>query len=165
MSVGIGVDPGQKGGIAYVSPSWVQAFPMPLLPKEEQKAAGTPINWFEVYRLFSQWDVWENYLCVEKVWGMPGQGASSTFKFGGNFVGILATAQIMGAKRELVVPRKWKSAVLGDEYEHDKEGAFAFCADHYPQVSLLPSSRHRKPHDGMADALCLAHYAAFQQKK
>jgi len=165
MSVGIGVDPGQRGGLAFVSPRHSLAYPMPLLPKAEQKAAGTPINWFEVYRLLSQWDVWENPMCVEKVWGMPGQGASSTFKFGGNFVGILAAAQIMGANMELVVPRRWKSAVLGEDFTHDKEGAIAFCTAHYPSVTLLASSRHRTPHDGMADALCLAHYAAFKQKK
>lgn len=155
----IGIDPGQNGGLACLSPQRVEVVPMPKLSKLEAEYAGTPIDWAEVYRLLSLWKVWTaDAVTIEKVHAMPKQGVSSTFKFGANYGGLLACFGAMHAEYELVVPRVWKRVVLGEEYSHDKEGTALFVKDRHPQVNLLATPRSKKPHDGMADAIAIAHY-------
>ena len=52
-------------------------------------------------------------------------------------------------------PVKGQRVLLG--LTHDKAGAVQFCTARWPQTDLvLP--RCRVPHDGIADALCLAEY-------
>ena len=51
----------------------------------------------------------------------------------------------------------WKKTVLAGTAK-DKDAAIEYCRRAFPQVSLLPGPRCRKPHDGMADALCLLEY-------
>lgn len=95
---------------------------------------------------------------VEKVHSMPKQGVSSSFKFGQNYGTILG---VLGAGRistTLVTPQRWKKVVLTDVGDKDKAAAIAFCRRMYPTCQLLASDRCRKPHDGMADALCIATY-------
>ena len=80
------------------------------------------------------------------------------FRFGGNYAGLLAVCQILDLEYTLVVPRTWKKVVLGSDFGHDEQGAVDFCSARWPKVSLLATKRSRTPHDGMADALCLAAY-------
>lgn len=40
-----------------------------------------------------------------------------------------------------------------------KDKSIAFCRLVYPDVDLVKGKRAKKPHDGMADAICMAHYA------
>lgn len=94
--------------------------------------------------------------CVEKVGAMPGQGVTSMFSFGksaGFIEGVLCALEI---PHQLVPPRTWKKFFsLGS----DKAQSIAACHRLFPEVSLLPTSRCRKPSDGMAEALLMAHYA------
>ena len=95
---------------------------------------------------------------VEKVGAMPGQGVTSMFNFGmgyGMWVGMLAA---LGFPYELVAPQKWKAAVLGGT-KKDKRAAIEYVQRRFPDVSLLATPRSKVPHDGMADAACLALYA------
>ena len=159
----IGIDPGQNGGIAVLDKHGYHcAWPMPVFHKDIRKERGGAIDWASVeYHIKGEHD--ESYhVILEKVWGMPGQGATSTFNFGGAYHGMLAVIQTLGHDYSLVVPRTWKKAVLADTYSHDKAGAAAFCDYTYPLVGLV-APRCRTIHDGMADALCLAHYGAQEQ--
>lgn len=139
----MGIDPGLKGGVAWVGDK-VGAIPMPV---KDKRVDGEALA--EVIRAVAPASV-----TVEKVGAMPGQGVVSMFNFGhgaGTIAGVLSA---LGAPFSLATPQAWKKAVLpaGD---HGKDAAIALCAKHFPGVRLvLP--RCRKPHDGMADALCLA---------
>lgn len=91
---------------------------------------------------------------VEKVGSMPGQGVASTFKFGKGYGSILGILAALDVPTELVTPQRWKGKVLAGTPK-DKNAAIAYCRRVFPTVDLvLPNCR--KPHDGMADALCLA---------
>jgi len=163
MMRAIGIDPGQNGGLAYLSPQKVEAVPMPKLSKLGAAYAGTPIDWAEVHRLLESWEAWTcDAVTIEKSHAMPSQGSSSTFKFGANFGGLLAVSSTLCIDYELVVPRTWKKVVLGEDFEHDKEGTISFVKHHHPSLNLLATSRSRKPHDGMADAVAIAHYGIKQ---
>ena len=53
----------------------------------------------------------------------------------------------------------WKKVVLAHlPWKGNKKASIDFCQQTYPNVSLLKTSRCRVPHDGLSDALCLAHY-------
>lgn len=140
------IDPGQKGALAFQS-GVVTAIPMPLGGKE--------IDYPTVASLIQQWE--PDLAVIEKVGSMPGQGVASTFTFGmgyGALFGILAALKI---PTERVAPQTWKSSVLKGTLK-DKRAAIDYCRRVYPSVSLvLP--RCRKPHDGIADALCILSYA------
>ena len=148
----VGIDPGQKGGIAFIEPRADHAttFAMPMAGKEIDVSAIT--------ELFAEWTVGKVIVVIEKVHAMPKQGVVSTFKFGfgtGVLHGIVRT---LGFPLHLVTPQKWKKVVL-EGTSKDKAAAIDFCKRIYPDINLLATKRSRVPHDGMADALCIARYA------
>ena len=142
----IGVDPGQSGGVAFVTDSVAESIPMPLAGREVDGRALA--DWFR----FRQ----PTLVVVEKVGAMPKQGVSSTFKFGRNFGVILGVIEACGYSYRLVTPQAWKRAVLAGT-SRDKLAAIGYVHQMYPGIDLTPG-RKRTPHDGMADAVCLAEY-------
>jgi crossover junction endodeoxyribonuclease RuvC len=95
-------------------------------------------------------------VCLEKVGAMPKQGVASTFRFGTGWGMVRGVCAALGMPVMLVMPTQWKKQVLLG-LPHDKDGAVQFCASRWPQTDLvLPGCR--VPHDGLADALCLAEY-------
>lgn len=144
----VGIDPGQTGGLAYIDErgcrSWAVA--MPVLGKDIDGAL--------LADLLRDWA--PETVIVEKVHSMPKQGVASTFKFGTGFGRILGVLEALGAPYRLVTPQEWKKTVLTGTAK-DKDAAIAFASRAFPHISLTPGQK-RKPHDGMADALCLAEY-------
>ncbi len=95
---------------------------------------------------------------LEKVGAMPGQGVCSMFTFGkmvGEIRGMLKTLQIPFIEP---TPVAWKKAVLvGTDWKGKKSASCEHVARRYPEIDLTPGKK-RKPHDGMADAICLAEF-------
>ena len=94
----IGIDPGIKGGIAFIY-------------NDTYYAKQTPATISEMANeLITLQDLGPNlpmYCCIEAVHSFPGQGVASTFKFGmnyGEWLGILATLKIPYIQ---VTPHKW----------------------------------------------------------
>ena len=167
----IGIDPGQNGGISCVDTKGNGfAWPMPVFPKDERKAMGGSIDWRRVDEIFHHIKtaagtrMEQTHCMLEKVWAIKGQGVTSSFSFGGAYHGMLVFLQTLKIEYDLVVPRTWKNAMLGETYTHDKAGAILYCGDHYPGTNLIPT-RCRVEHDGMADSLVIADYAAQEHKK
>ncbi len=143
----VAVDPGLSGGLAILHGGEVTARPLPIAGKDLDLV------------LISQWlkDSSPGLVIVEKVHSMPGQGVSSTFKFGNGFGAILGMAEALSIRVKLVTPQAWKKVVLAGTAK-DKDAAVDYCRRAFPNVSLLPGPHCRKPHDGVADALCLLEY-------
>ena len=78
------------------------------------------------------------------------------FHFGkaaGFIEGVLCA---LGIPFQLIPPQRWKKEYsLGS----DKQQSVDACRGLFPNVSLLPTERCRKPSDGMAEALLMAEYA------
>jgi len=94
---------------------------------------------------------------IENVHSMPKQGVASSFQFGvgfGIWRGIIAALQLPCERVEPVV---WKRALhLGP----DKGKAVQRALRLYPRADLGHTYRGRTIyHDGLAEALLLAHYA------
>lgn len=94
--------------------------------------------------------------CVEKVNAMPGQGVVSMFNFGHNLGFIEGLLQAYGISYQLVPPQTWKKEF---SLTGDKAKSIEVCQKLFPGVNLLPTSKSRKPNDGMAEALLMAEFA------
>lgn len=139
-------DPGKSGGIAWGYDDQVFARPMPL--------AGKEIDFTEVASIVRV--VMPQWIVIEKVGSMPGQGVASTFKFGMGYGALLGIAAGLNIPVELTTPQRWKGKVLHGTAK-DKDAAIAYCRRAFPVIELV-QPRCRKPHDGIADALCLLEY-------
>lgn len=162
MTAIIGIDPGVHGGIAWINPAChipSERFGAVLMPKRRNKRgrweiAGEPLCDLLMALVGGLGQV---SVYLEDVHAMPKMDISSMFNFGygaGRVQGILDG---LALETHLVSPMRWKRAVLGDTFTHDKQGAIFFCQTIMPSVSLIPSG-HSVPSDGLADALCIAFY-------
>jgi crossover junction endodeoxyribonuclease RuvC len=155
----VGIDPGLDGGVAIITEAKgiVEVRPMPVIGTK-----GDGKRQIDGRALISmlkngERDPEEISVCVvESVHAMKGQGVTSMFNFGmgyGRILGILETLRI---PTELVTPQKWKKHVLAGTPK-DKTAAISYCQTAYPKCELILKGC-RVPHDGMADALCMAEY-------
>ena len=142
----IGIDPGMKGGVAYIDTITKNytAYPMP----------STRLQLAECIKNVTQWGCCT--AIVECVHSMPKQGVSSTFKFGkgyGEILGILAALNIVIHEP---TPQAWKKAMLAGT-DKGKDASIQVAENLFPEINLVPKGC-RKPHDGMAEALLMAEY-------
>ena len=150
----IGIDPGKSGGIAIIDTEINSTHVTPVILSGKDIDAFAISKWI-IHILKGRNNV---VACIEKVHAMPGQGVTSMFKFGfvtGVMHGIIRT---LGIPLHLVTPQAWKKEILAGTPK-DKDAAIDYCRRVYPNVNLLATPRSRKPHSGMADALCIAEYA------
>lgn len=141
----LGIDPGKKGGISWINRTEASAIAMPLAGKELDLP----------YLADLVKGICPDKVVIEKQGAMPGQGVVSMFTIGKNYgllLGICAQYSV-----EIVTPQRWKKEVLQGTTK-DKNAAIAYCRQSFPDVSLLPNPKCRKPSDGIADALCIAEY-------
>jgi len=158
----IGIDPGIKGGIAviYEGMGNYDAFVLPIMDYRVGNKTRHKLN-IEQYvvmlrNIIDKCNGMEQIVIgVEHVTAMPNQGVTSMFNFGYTFGALVGVGYCFTRKISTVSPRKWKNEVL--EGSHDKAGAISFVEKTYPNVNLTPRGK-RIPHDGMADAMCIAHY-------
>jgi len=100
---------------------------------------------------------------IERTSARPGQGVTSMYNFGYGCGTIYGVFSALGYIVRYVTPQRWKKVVLGTQYTHDKEGAIAFCREHYPHIDLI-RPRCRTPHDGIADSVAIWHYGMIDQQ-
>lgn len=146
-----GIDPGKGGGIAVrlASNSWV-TLPMPLIGGE------IDVDW--IASLMGEYQV--ERVVIEKQQSMPKQGVASTFTIGRNYGMILGGLKAARVPYQEVTSKSWKAKVLKGT-KKDKDAAIAYANRIAPGVDLTPG-RRTVPHDGIADAVCMADYALMQ---
>ena len=138
----VGIDPGLSGGIAIIEKGAVELHPMPI--------AGKDLHLAHLCVLLHGCDI----AVVERVSAMPKQGVVSMFNFGKSFGGVLGVLAAMGIQTELVSPQSWRKAI---GVQSGKGPVADWAARRYPNARIiLPGCR--KPHEGMVDALAIAHY-------
>lgn len=99
---------------------------------------------------------------IEKVSAMPGQGVSSTFKFGVNFGTWIGRLEALRIPFDFVTPQKWKKTMFDSMPKADQKAMSVNRALRiFPQmVGLL---KRKKDHN-RAEALLLAEYARITDK-
>lgn len=144
----LGIDPGMKGGIGWFCTATgdYSCFPMPDTRKQLYDQLKALKNKYGVITA-----------AVEAVHSMPKQGVASTFKFGKGYGEVLGILTALNAQIIEPTPQAWKKTVLAGT-DKSKDSAIQVAENLYPDIELVPKGC-RKPHDGMADAVCLMHYA------
>jgi len=153
MSLGwyIGIDPGQLGGLALVSGSGrlLDVVPMPAVAGE--------VDGLALAEILTRWNLTDGdrstKVILEQVHSMPGQGVSSTFKFGKSFGILIGATQALKIPMERVTPQKWKK-----EFEligKDKD------ASRHKATELWPAMAEKwkyKKENGKSDAALIAEW-------
>jgi Holliday junction resolvasome RuvABC endonuclease subunit len=92
-----------------------------------------------------------DFAVVEAVHAFPGQGVSSSFRFGQGFGMILGCLGALGVPVQLVNPARWKKHY---RLNRDGEASRALALRLYPTVRGLDLKRHH----GRAEALLIARF-------
>ncbi len=147
----IGIDPGNSGGIAVI-PGPEREWETPWA--EQIPLCGKEIDGHQLAERLQ--DIGPGIVIIEKAQAMPGQGVTSMFNYGRGFGLILGVLEGLGIPYRLVTPQAWKNRVLAGTPK-DKSAAANYVRKAYPTINLTPGKK-QKPHDGMADAACIADY-------
>ena len=146
MTVFLGVDPGVSGAIAAVGDGgllyWIEDMPNPL-----HGAAIADLFDAGAFPLAA----------VEDVHSMPGQGVSTTFKFGMNHGIVLGALGALRIPYRLVTPGQWKKAM---RVTADKDTARTRAIELWPAHAQLFA---RKRDHGRAEAALIARWLYEQQ--
>jgi crossover junction endodeoxyribonuclease RuvC len=142
------VDPGSVNpGLAF----WFSSEPQRILAEDLPTVAGQVDPAGLAARLEQ---MLPNFVVIERVGSMPGQGLSSTFKFGVAFGLIQGVVAALKIETHFVSPSKWKAHFGLDA---DKEKARALALQFWPGRADLFG---RKKDHNRAEAALLARFAA-----
>lgn len=168
----IGIDPGINGAWAWIgdarNPYSVGMGAKPLYPACGARTFPLAGDLLDVRALAHELDsligdfdpLGGVIVTLEKAQAMPKNGAVSMFNYGrtvGRTETTLMFIRNLRLRVEEVRPPAWKKVVLAGTAK-DKAAAIEYVTRAFPGVSLLATERSRTPHDGMADALCIAEY-------
>jgi len=92
---------------------------------------------------------------IESVHSMPGQGVSSSFKFGMAFGMAIAIMERINCPWQLVTPQKWKKDM---GLTSDKDLSLGMARELWPTAPLA-----RKMDNGRAEALLMAEWLRKQE--
>ena len=150
----IGIDPGATGAIAFLNPydnALVKVFDFddPEALSHLQWVAETSPSLVKAV--------------IEKVNSMPGQGVSSTFKFGENFGRWQGRLEALMLPFDYVTPQKWKKVMFDSAAKSSDLKAMSVSRTLriFPQMAGF--LKRKKDHN-RAEALLLAEYARITDK-
>jgi crossover junction endodeoxyribonuclease RuvC len=95
---------------------------------------------------------------LEKQHAMPGQGVTSMFSCGYGYGLWVATVASHGIPLTEVRATTWIKSILAGVPGEGKGRSIYAVTSRLPKLDLTPGAK-RKPHDGLADAACMAMYA------
>ena len=145
----IGIDPGIKGGIAFIYNDTYHATPTPSTVSEMAN---------ELITLKNMGPTLPMYCAIELVHSFPGQGVASTFKFGmnyGQWLGILATLKIPYIQ---VTPHKWMKwhGSMPKDKKDRKNHIKHLAQQRFPEADITLAT---------ADAMLIANYMRETNKE
>ena len=155
MKAYLGIDPGQKGGIALL---WSET--KEVVPYSDADLIRICRTLYDCVRFGNV--ALEIICCLEKVGAMPGQGVTSMFNFGKAYGYIKGVLESYDIPYQEITPQRWKKEF---GLNSDKEKSIDVCRRLFPEVNLLATPKCKKPHDGMAEALLMAEYARRKLRK
>ena len=143
-----GIDPGGQGAFALLDEHArvVATYPMPMADKE--------IDVHSCLGIFR--DAMPSFTLVEKQ--RPTMGKVASFRVGQHEGVLSALLAALELPHRLVRPQEWKKVILAG-MSREKKASILYCQRRWPDVSLMPTDKHKKPSDGVADALCISEHA------
>lgn len=154
----IGVDPGQKGGIASVLQEAkginVEVYEMPETENGVYHTLVNAVAWWGSLKL----------AVIEKVHSMPEQGVASSFKFGMGYGGLRMALIGAGIPFEEVDPRAWQKALgIPPRKKEETKPQFKLrllklAQQLYPSLPLWSEKKAKGRMLAVADALLIAEF-------
>lgn len=142
----VGIDPGYaSGAIGIIGGATDAVHDMPLIH-------GEGVNVHALAAILAE--AGAHHAFIERVSSMPGQGVSTTFKFGFGFGQIRAALALSGIPYTLVTPAKWKGHF---RLSRDKDASRGRAMQLFP---ALAAALARKKDADRAEALLIAAYGS-----
>lgn len=146
------LDPGVTGGIALKNGPEIICEVMPALPK------GLDLPGLSTWLKAHKSNIAITYL--EHSQAIPGRVSSaSTFQFGRYFGSIEGVLAALGIPYHLVKPQTWQKQIhAGITADTPKDRSRIAVSRLYPNLDLRASERSKNVHEGMMDAVLIAHW-------
>jgi|GEM_PF-1682155 len=167
----IGIDPGRKGGIALLNKEISAPLVAPLPYSGKELDSGRLSDWIrlrigdgdkvvafvEKSQAMVRPDKAGKASKAGKKSGRVGvQGNVSSFNYGVGYGQIRGVLGALHIETHLVPHWRWRRIIIPRTRKgKTKPAAIAFCQRRWPELNLI-QPRCRNPHDGIADALCIA---------
>lgn len=143
----LGIDPGQKGGIASIAPmaEVPLLFQMPKTPRDVLVCLRNLRN--------------KKVLAIiERSQPMPKQGVVSVFSYGVGYGVLIGCLEALDIPYVEIRPQAWKKEMLaGFSNKAAKATSIRVCRRLFPFANLIPPGC-RVMQDGLAEALLIAEY-------
>ena len=159
----VGIDPGFRGAVAVNSDDSLVTTPFKKTPEGLLDITGIR----ELAFLDNKVTVF-----LEDVHSIPNSSAKSNFQFGRCLGMIEMALYIWSIEVHYVQPKVWQKEVWTEEDKVYKQGkvkrldtkgtSLNACNRLYPNVNLLATPRSKVPHDGIVDAILIAHYGKLK---
>lgn len=158
----IGIDPGQTGAIAIFQLDEGEYYLNSIFDYADKDL------FIPVLREIS---LIENCtsVCIEAVHSAPGQGVSSTFKFGANFGWWIGVLDALGYSYNLVTPQKWQGLLFKDFKDNigqlkgsTKEVSLTVARNLFNRKYDTIGMFNRKKDHGRSDASLIGWYGILQ---
>ena len=165
----VGIDPGKDGAVVAVNEDfevvgwWLTKDDCTVRIGKGSKREYFDVRMAQILKELSEMEPGKVHVVIEKQQARPGQGGTSMFSIGlgiGLWRGCIASA---GLPLITVHPKTWQKRVLRDVPGDGKGRSILAAQGRFPTFDLAPG-RKRKPHDGLADALCLCLYGLAELK-
>lgn len=151
----IGIDPGIGGAVAAVTAQgkFIDVMSMPIQMKKSGRNEVDALALFEWFEALRGKRIL--YTMLERVSAMPGQGVSGMFSLGDSFGCARAIATAASEQLAYAAPGVWKKKM---SLTKNKAYSLTLARQFFPEAAAdyLPL----KKHEGRAEALLLAKYAA-----
>ena len=170
MKVYIGIDPGLDGGIAILpsimDTSKKHTWVTPTILNKGKRIYDYKAV-YDIINMFMYEANWKGMILIEDTPFVPIKGVKGV-QF--SLTAIRSLSEFVGMVKGLCIAEDWSYDTISaktwqkDLFAH-KSGdtkllSIQFCESVYPQLKpFTKSDRATKPHHGMCDALCIAHYA------
>lgn len=150
----VGIDPGLSGALAFMHASTMELVVHDMPTLAAGKGGRNELDLAALSSLLDRDDLAHAF--VEAVHAMPGNGATSMFRFGAASMAPLAMLALLRVPVTRVTPQRWKRTL---SVPAAKDGARARASE------LMPPYAHlwgRAKDDGRAEAALLAYYGIRQ---
>jgi len=165
--ISIGIDNSYTGAIAAIefleakSPKVISCELMPTISVGKSISIDEDKVWERIIEFRDKYqDVVIGFEIGQK---NPLFGTLGNFSNGYSYGVIRTVVRLSGVRHTEVNPRTWQKELFKDMRGLEmstKAASIEYCRRTFPEQSLLPTPRCKKPHDGMADSICIAVYAA-----
>lgn len=161
----IGIDNGLDGALVALDARGrlVSATVMPTV-KVSAKSARRALRPVAIQTWLNEhcWGLDVARVALEAAQPFPRDGKASAFKTGYGF-GLIEGMLLGVARYTIVRPKEWQRITLKGIPGDGKQRAILRAEQAVPELDLMPGKK-RKPHDGLADACCLALYARWADR-